>query len=258
MEVKPEDLEKARAFFVPQPGDQDITAKIRREGQELSPTVKYHECRDLSFDTDFPNQGEANRRVFKAIAEELKAARTSILAESPYFVIKPGGYAVLENLKEREIAMTFLTNGLHSTDAFYTVASLFFNAGWLAKTRMTLYAFKGDSIQPDQSPETFGARDRWGIHSKRAVLDDHTVMVGTYNIDPRSANLNSELMVICRNQPELAKEFTQKIQARIAASRLVIDKGYADRWALLGGSSLKQILIFLIALPVSNLFDFLL
>jgi cardiolipin synthase C len=151
-----------------------------------------------------------------------------------------------------------LTNGLHSTDAFYTVASLFFNAGWLAKTRMTLYAFKGDSIQPDQSPETFGARDRWGIHSKRAVLDDHTVMVGTYNIDPRSANLNSELMVICRNQPELAKEFTQKIQARIAASRLVIDKGYADRWALLGGSSLKQILIFLIALPVSNLFDFLL
>ena len=53
---------------------------------------------------------------------------------------------------------------------------------------------------PAQSTDLGGGTPRWGLHSKRGVIDGDTTLLGTYNIDPRSANLNSELMVVCRGQ----------------------------------------------------------
>jgi phosphatidylserine/phosphatidylglycerophosphate/cardiolipin synthase-like enzyme len=44
------------------------------------------------------------------------------------------------------------------------------------------------------------------VHAKRGVIDGETTLLGTYNLDPRSANINSELMLMCRGQKELAAE----------------------------------------------------
>jgi putative cardiolipin synthase len=97
------------------------------------------------------------------------------------------------------------------------------------------------------------------VHSKRGVIDGGTTLLGTYNIDPRSANLNSELMVVCRGQPELAAEVLASIAAREAASVRVIERGtIVQRSALLGESPLKQRIRFLLEMPLANLFDFLL
>jgi len=86
-----------------------------------------------------------------------------------------------------------------------------------------------------------------------------TTRLGTYNIDPRSANLNSELMLVCRGQKELAAEVLASIAAREAVSRRVIERGtLVDRSALLGESPLTQRLRFLFEMPIANLFDFLL
>lgn len=122
---------------------------------------------------------------------------------------------------------------------------------------MSVYAYNGDAI-PIQASREFGAGERWGLHSKRGVVDDKTVLIGTYNIDPRSANLNSELMVICRNQPEFAAEVLKSIELRVQSSNVVIHDGETERGSILKGSTPKQIAIFLVALPLSNLFDFLL
>ena len=97
------------------------------------------------------------------------------------------------------------------------------------------------------------------MHSKRGVIDGETTLVGTYNMDPRSANLNSELMLVCRGQKALATEMLASIAAREAASGRVIERGtIVDPSALLGGSPLTQRLRFLIEMPVANLFSFLL
>jgi cardiolipin synthase C len=97
------------------------------------------------------------------------------------------------------------------------------------------------------------------VHSKRGVIDGDTTLLGTYNMDPRSANLNSELMLVCRGQKELAAEVLASIAAREAASRKVIERGrVVQRSALLGDSPLTQRLRFLFEMPIANLFDFLL
>ena len=107
----------AAQFVVPQAGDAALLERLRSAGQSYRQSHKTHECRDLRFVTDFPNQGQASRNVFNAIVEELGRAKHEAVVESPYFVIKSGGYAVLEDLHKRGVNVRVLTNSLASTDA---------------------------------------------------------------------------------------------------------------------------------------------
>ena len=249
---------EAATFVVPNERDAATIGKLRAAGEAYRSSHKVHECRDLRFVTDFPNHGEASRKVFNAIVAELGRATREAVVESPYFVIKSGGYAVLEDLHQRGVHVRVLTNSLGSTDASYAVAALYPWLGSLADTGLTLSAYGGQPL-PVQSTNLGGGNPRWGVHSKRGVIDGDTTLVGTYNIDPRSANLNSELILVCRGQKELAAEVLASIAAREAASRKVIERGrIVHRSALLGDSPLKQRLRFLLEMPIANLFDFLL
>jgi putative cardiolipin synthase len=151
-----------------------------------------------------------------------------------------------------------LTNSLASTDASYAVAALYPWLGSLADTGLTLSAYSGKP-SPGQSTDIGGGSGRWGVHSKRGVIDGQTTLLGTYNIDPRSANLNSELMFVCRGQQALATEVLASIAAREAMAGRVIERGtIVRRAALLGDSPLTRRLRFLLEMPIANLFDFLL
>jgi len=249
---------QAAKFVVPNESDAAMLEKLRAAGEAYRPSHRAHECRDLRFVTDFPNHGEASRKVFNAIVEELGRATREAVVESPYFVIKSGGYAVLEDLHKRGVHVRVLTNSLGSTDASYAVAALYPWLGSLADTGLTLSAYSGKPL-PVQSTTLGGGNPRWGVHSKRGVIDGETTLLGTYNIDPRSANLNSELILVCRGQKELAAEVLASIAAREAASLRVIERGtIVRRLALLGDSPLTQRLRFLLEMPIANLFDFLL
>jgi putative cardiolipin synthase len=246
------------AFVAPNERDVALIGRLRAAGDAYLRSHRQHQCRDLRFVTDFPNHGEASRKVFNAIVDELGRAKQEAVVESPYFVIKSGGYAVLEDLHDRGVHVRVLTNSLGSTDASYAVAALYPWLGSLAETGLTLSAYGGAPL-PGQSTDLGGGNPRWGVHSKRGVIDGHTTLLGTYNMDPRSANLNSELMLVCRGQPELASEVLASIAAREAASRKVIERGaIVHRSALLGDSPLTQRLRFLFEMPIANLFDFLL
>jgi cardiolipin synthase C len=249
---------EAAQFVAEHASDAIIFEKLRTAGDAYRLAHKAHECRDLRFVTDFPNQGEASRNVFNAIVQELDRAKTEAVVESPYFVIKKGGYAVLEDLHKRGVQVRVLTNSLKSTDADYAVAALYPWLGSLADTGLTLSAYGGQPL-PGQSSTIAGGHPRWGVHSKRGVIDGATTILGTYNIDPRSANLNSELILICRDQPELAAEVLASIAAREALSHRVIERGtIIERGALLGDPPLSQRFRFLLEIPIANLFDFLL
>ncbi|HXD21470.1 MAG TPA: phosphatidylserine/phosphatidylglycerophosphate/cardiolipin synthase family protein [Vicinamibacterales bacterium] len=254
----PEPDDEAAKFVVPQAGDAALLDRLRAVGESYRQSHAAHECRDLRFVTDFPNQGEASRNVFKAIVEELGRAKQEAVVESPYFVIKSGGYAVLEDLHRRGVRVRVLTNSLASTDASYSVAALYPWLGSLADTGLTLSAYGGAPL-PSQGTNLRGGTPRWGLHSKRGVIDGETTLLGTYNMDPRSANLNSELMFVCRGQKDLAADVLASIAAREAASARVIERGrIVQRSALLGGSPLSHRIRFLLEMPIANLFDFLL
>lgn len=223
---------------------------FRRTRNSKSDELK---CNDISFISDSPGIFLSNRQVFTHLEKFLAEAKTELIAESPYFILRQDGLNLIKNLSQRKIKQTILTNSLFSTDAFYTVSGLFFSLKPLQETNLELFAFSGES-QKSVNAEP----KRWGIHSKRAVIDGKHVLIGTYNIDPRSANLNSELMILCRNSPELAHSMARSITERIQDSKPVLTRQVLNFSNLMGNADFQQKALFLLALPLSRLFSFLL
>jgi putative cardiolipin synthase len=250
--------EKAAEFYVRNESDPAFLADLQARTSEFFAQRPSFTCRDLAFVTDFPNPGEKNRKVFPAIAKELAEAQNEVLAESPYFVIRKGGMELLDDLHARGVGVTVLTNTLRSTDAGYTVASMNWRLRSLAKTGLNLFGFTAGPVE-GQSNRLYAEEPRWGLHSKRAVIDGKDTLVGTYNIDPRSANLNSEVLFICRGNPELAAHVAGSIRERMKHSVELIDKeGRTHVQRLISGASAGQIALYLAIFPIANLFDFLL
>jgi putative cardiolipin synthase len=40
----------------------------------------------------------------------------------------------------------------------------------------------------------------YGLHSKSMIIDDNITVIGSFNLDPRSANYNTECIVIIRSE----------------------------------------------------------
>jgi putative cardiolipin synthase len=207
--------------------------------------------------TDYSGIPSYNRQVFRRLVEFLGEAKEEVLGESPYFIVRPDGMSLLREMAERGIRQTFLTNSLASTDAYYTVSAMTFTLKGLAENKIDVRLYDG---KPPLAPVLIapGTADRWGVHAKRAVIDRKHIVIGTYNVDPRSANLNSELMVICRNQPELAAEMINDINGRLQSSKKLFEEEKSPLNVLIGGASDQQKLFFMLALPLAKLFDFLL
>jgi hypothetical protein len=60
---------------VPQASDAALLERLRAAGESYRQSHHAHQCQDLRFVTDFPNQGEKNRNVFNAIVDELSRAK---------------------------------------------------------------------------------------------------------------------------------------------------------------------------------------
>ena len=212
-------------------------------------------CNDTQFVTDYPGSGVERRKVFLAIAKLALEARREITVESPYLVLREDGARVVGMVAQKGVHVRFLTNSLHSTDAFYTVARLSDGLDALRMPHVEVWAYKGAPLAASARAPASG---RWGVHAKRAVFDDDTVVVGTYNIDPRSANLNSELIVICRGDPALASDMKRNLGQRLAQSRPILGTADASGKAgLIEGADSGAVLKMRAVAPIANLLDFL-
>ncbi|MGI9327561.1 MAG: phospholipase D-like domain-containing protein [Pseudomonadales bacterium] len=244
-------LRKASTFFATNESD----AALRQRVGLLPADLPSHICSDVRFVTDYPGVGLQNRKVYGAITEVLGGAQSQVIAESPYFVLREDGLNALRSLTERGVALTVLTNSLHSTDAYYTVGPLYFSLHTLADAGLRLFAYTG---QAPQTTAQFPGSKRWGVHSKRAVIDDHTVMIGTYNIDPRSANLNAEMMIVCYDSPSLATQMAIDLNSRIANAEPVVDRGEVQSSNLIGAANWRSLALMGLVTPVASLFNVLL
>ena len=243
------------------PATQDLLAELSLTETELSRELAQHQsdlrsstCNDMEFITDYPGSGVERRKVFTAVSKLALEAQREITVETPYLVLLDDGVDVVRSVLARGVQLRFLTNSLHSTDAFYTVSHLASHLEQLQLPGLQAWAYQGAGIH--HRP---GSSQRWGVHAKRAVFDEDTVIVGTYNIDPRSANLNSELIVICRGNPDLASAMKVSMQTRIANSKAVIGgPSPGGMEALMGDADAASLRLMRLTAPLSDWLDFLL
>lgn len=214
------------------------------------------ECKNSRFVTDYPGSAVSNRRVFSVITELVQETKDKMLIESPYLVLTQNGRSILKSISDRGIKMTILTNSLASTDGYYTISALYPDISELKFSGFKLFAYDGKYLE--NYPESNATPSIWTIHSKRAVIDDKVSILGTYNLDPRSANLNSELVFICYDGSEFANQLSESMIARRKQAKLVVDEtGSVDHDSLIGETDSEYKWKMFMVIPIAYFFNFL-
>ena len=133
--------------------------------------------------------------VTEGVVRWLLGARQSIKMISPYFVPSADGLGYLERARQGGVSVAVVTNSLASTDEPFAYAAYARNARQLLEMGVELYELSPSLSVKRRKLGLFGKR-KGALHLKEAILDDAQVFLGSMNLDPRSAWLNTEIGLI--------------------------------------------------------------
>lgn len=134
-----------------------------------------------------------------ALAKLVSGAQESIVIQSPYLVMSGKAKALFRDAVARGVKVRILTNSLASTDNMQAFAGYRNQRKQLLKMGLDIREYKPDPANratlmaranPPATPPLFA------LHAKSMVVDGTTAYIGTFNFDPRSENLNTEVGVI--------------------------------------------------------------
>ncbi|MCK5881137.1 MAG: phospholipase D family protein, partial [Sinobacterium sp.] len=138
------------------------------------------------------------------IMPHLEKIEQSFELISPYFVPGKKGVAYLTNLVESGIRVRVITNSLSSTDGVLAQSGYARHRINLLKGGVEIFELKTDAkTQASRSLKQSG-KAKSALHSKIYIFDRKEVFIGSFNFDPRSVNINSEVGVIYQI-PEMAE-----------------------------------------------------
>jgi putative cardiolipin synthase len=155
-----------------------------------------------------PEAGPADSRpgqtseVGRRLATVMDATTSELVTESPYLV--PGSDLThLRGLRGRGVQVRMLTNSLASTDEPPAYAVYAKDHRRMLEQGVGVYEVRPDA--DSRRAYTTFTTARLGLHAKVAVFDRAVVYIGSFNLDPRSAFLNTEVALLVRS-PELAAQ----------------------------------------------------
>jgi putative cardiolipin synthase len=144
-----------------------------------------------------------------------------------YFVPGAAGTEAFADLAERGIKVTVLTNSLEGTDVAPVHAGYAKRRKSLLEAGVTLYELR--RLVPDTGTNQraglvggFGSSrssgsSASGLHAKTFSVDGARVFIGSFNFDPRSAKLNTEMGFVI-DSPALAQRIAQAFDSTIPAN----------------------------------------
>jgi len=154
----------------------------------------------------------------QALVAAIKDARHSILIQSPYLILPKGGIELFADLHKRGVRVRISTNSLASTDNLAAFSGYHKQRTKLLDAGIELYEYKPHpQIQTElieRYPELAIKNPIFALHAKSMVIDDSKVYIGTFNLDPRSANLNTEVGVLIDSR-QLGQQLKQSIERDI-------------------------------------------
>ena len=131
----------------------------------------------------------------------VKRAKHSIDIQSPYLITTELGQNLFRAAVKRGVKIRILTNSLASTDNLEAFSGYQRDREKLLNTGVRIFEFRPDAaerykIMTGALQEKLNYAPVFGLHAKSMVIDGHITVVGTFNLDPRSANLNTECITI--------------------------------------------------------------
>ena len=142
-------------------------------------------------------------QMLEALHRRLGRLETELLIESPYFVPRDRGIRRAKELHDRGVRIRVLTNSLASNDVLAAHAGYAGRRKQVLESGVELYELRADAGAIRKRIADFGAKA--ALHAKVIVFDREDVFVGSFNLDPRSADINTEAGLYVES-PELAAE----------------------------------------------------
>ncbi len=132
-------------------------------------------------------------------------AQKSIEIQSPYLVTTELSRSVFKKAVERGVNIRILTNSLASTDNLEAFSGYQRDRKKLLETGVRIFEFRPDAacryhVMTGALQKKLDFAPIFGLHSKSMIIDGHITVIGTFNLDPRSAHLNTECIIVVHNK----------------------------------------------------------
>jgi putative cardiolipin synthase len=232
------DAQEYREESVESPYIQSLRDERKRAETLLSepPTLRIENVRLLVDDPSkvgTKEQGLRASNVLAGLAGAMQGAEEELFIVSPYFVPGKRGAEGLIAQAERGVRVAVLTNSLAATDVAAVHTGYARYRRDLLRGGVDLYEMKRRAgSETGRSQISVTGSSGASLHTKAMIIDDRWVFVGSMNIDPRSANLNTEMGVLVES-PDLAAQLRDQFDHIIGPEmsyRVVLEEGEGLVW----------------------------
>ncbi len=166
---------------------------------------------NVSFVSDLPGKNDGANGLAgggnstSALIDLVKNAKNSIDIQTPYLVTTELSQNLFREAVKRGVNVRILTNSLASTDNIEAFSSYQTDRNKLLETGARIFEFRPDGarLTKELTNDFLSTLDHmpiFGLHAKSMVVDGEITVIGTFNLDPRSANLNTECVTIIHSK----------------------------------------------------------
>ena len=164
---------------------------------------------------------EATTRVqallFPELLNRLGRPRKALDLVSPYFVPGPSGTEALAMLAREGVRVRVLTNSLAASDVKAVHAGYAKRRHDLLRAGVELYELKPTASRRAREDDTLGSSASASLHAKTLAVDRERIFVGSFNFDPRSALLNTEMGIVMQS-PALAERLASFFDGEVRSA----------------------------------------
>lgn len=168
------------------------------------------------------SEDTGNSKLVVALRDKFADLHKSYTVESAYFVVGERGVKNVQRLVDHGVEVRILTNSLASNDVLAAHAGHANYRKELLAVGAELYELRPDSVV---IKKTWKGESQAGLHTKAMVFDDASLFIGSFNLDPRSANINTEAGLYVES-PELAAQLLAYMEEGVSPQnsyRLMLD-----------------------------------
>jgi putative cardiolipin synthase len=122
---------------------------------------------------------------------------------SPYFIPGKTGEESLAALAKRGVKVRVLTNSLAANDVKAAHAGYLKSRKELLEAGVQLLEVRPEASTIEEHAREIGHHSKAGLHAKTYQVDGRAIFVGSFNLDPRSSKLNTEMGLVIES-PTLA------------------------------------------------------
>jgi putative cardiolipin synthase len=160
--------------------------------------VQVHWVRDIAVVSDPPRKWRDNGQqewLVHSLAATIASASRRASLISPYFVPGETGTRNLATLSSRGLQVGIITNSLAANDVPAVHSGYARYRERLLAAGVRLHELRAQGRSQPATAGLFGSSGA-SLHTKAFVVDERRGFVGSFNMDPRSVNLNTEMGVL--------------------------------------------------------------